>query len=156
MNIYTSHAEKFPLPLYKMKEPAKLITLVQFSSTCVCVSTDIQYYPVVFFECIRSVPMRVSCPSSVCDVVREESSGTFYIRKCSPTAAVALSCPRRGLVVAVVDGKATSAFPDKSIQNRLGSVRAARRARPSTLARYGIGRVFWMVSRRGRNRFVSR
>jgi hypothetical protein len=39
---------------------------------------------------------------------------------------------------AVVDGKAISAFPEKNIQNRLGSVRAAG-LRPSTLARYEMG-----------------
>ncbi len=36
-----------------------------------------------------------------------------------------------GVVVAVVDGKATSVFPDNNIQKRLGSVRTARSARPS-------------------------
>jgi hypothetical protein len=59
-------------------------------------------------------------------------------------------------IVIAVDGKATSAFPDKSIQKELGSVRTARSAQPNTLARYGIGRVFWMARRRGRNLFVSR
>jgi hypothetical protein len=61
-----------------------------------------------------------------------------------------------GVVVAVVDGKATSEFPDKSIQQRLGSVRTAKRAGPSTLARYTSGRVFWMARTRDQCRFVAR
>jgi hypothetical protein len=61
-----------------------------------------------------------------------------------------------GVVVAVVDGKATSAFPNKNIQNRFGSIRAAKRACPSTLARYTNGHDFWMARTRSRNRFVSR
>jgi hypothetical protein len=60
------------------------------------------------------------------------------------------------VVVTVVDGKATSAFIDKSIQKLFTSVRTARRARPSTLARYAIGRVFWMARTRGRSLLVSR
>jgi hypothetical protein len=59
-------------------------------------------------------------------------------------------------VVAVVDGKAASVFPDKIIQGRFASVRAASSARPSTLARHAIGRAFWMAWTRGRSRFVSR
>jgi hypothetical protein len=49
------------------------------------------------------------------------------------------------MVVVVVDGKETSGFPDKSIQRLFALVRVARRARPRTLVRYAIGRVFWMV-----------
>ncbi len=45
-------------------------------------------------------------------------------------------------IVFVLDRKATSGFADKSIQTRFALVRDARRARPSTLARYGIERVF--------------
>jgi hypothetical protein len=60
------------------------------------------------------------------------------------------------VIVVVPDRKATSAFPDKSIQNLFASVRTARSAHPSTLARYAIGRVFWMATRRARSRFVSR
>jgi hypothetical protein len=62
-----------------------------------------------------------------------------------------------GVVVAVaVNGKATSAFPDKNIQHRLASVRVATSARPRTLARYAIGRAFWMARTRDRYIFVSR
>jgi hypothetical protein len=71
----------------------------------------------------------------------------------APEAGVGLVAA--AAIVAVVDGKATSGFPDKSNQKRLGSVRTARRARPRTLARYVIGRVFWMARRRGRSRFVT-
>jgi hypothetical protein len=46
------------------------------------------------------------------------------------------------VVVAVVDGKATSGLPDKSIQKLFASARVARRACPRTLVRYAIGRVF--------------
>jgi hypothetical protein len=60
-------------------------------------------------------------------------------------------------IVVDLDGKATSAFPDKSIQNLFASVRVdRRRAKPSTLARYAMERGFWMVRRRGRSLFVSR
>jgi hypothetical protein len=45
-------------------------------------------------------------------------------------------------IVVVLDGKATSVFRDKSIQKLFIWVRADRSARPRTLARYGIGRVF--------------
>ncbi len=38
-------------------------------------------------------------------------------------------------IVVALDGKATSEFPDISIQRLFALVRAARRARPSTLAR---------------------
>jgi hypothetical protein len=56
-----------------------------------------------------------------------------------------------GAVITVVDGnRATSAFPDKSIQKRLGLVRAERSALPKILARYGIGRICWMARRHGR------
>jgi hypothetical protein len=59
-------------------------------------------------------------------------------------------------IVVLLDGKATYAFPAKSIQKRFGSLRTARSARPSTLAQYAVGRVFWIARRRGRSRFVSR
>jgi hypothetical protein len=74
------------------------------------------------------------------------------------TFAVAVGVGRfaAAAIVAVVDGKATSGFPDKSNQKLFASVRTARSARPSTLARYAIGRVFWMAQTRGRSRFVSR
>ncbi len=58
-------------------------------------------------------------------------------------------------VVALV-AKATSAFPDNSIQTPFASVRIDTSARPRSLARYAIGRDFWMASRRGRSRFVAR
>jgi hypothetical protein len=45
-------------------------------------------------------------------------------------------------IVVLLDGKATSAFPDKNIQNIFALARVDRRARPSNLARYAIGRVF--------------
>ena len=73
--------------------------------------------------------------------------------------ALALLGSRRfvaAAIVAVVDGKATSAFPDKSIQKLFASLRAARRACPSTPVRYGIGRVVWMARTRGRSLFVAR
>ena len=60
------------------------------------------------------------------------------------------------VIVVVVDGKAISAFPDKIIQKLFALLRAARRARPSTLARYSTGRVFWMARTRDRSLFVSR
>jgi hypothetical protein len=50
-----------------------------------------------------------------------------------------------GVVVAVVGGKVTSAFPDKSIQKRLGLARTARSARLSSLAQDVIRRIFWMA-----------
>mgnify|MGYP000172994726 CR=1 FL=1 len=59
-------------------------------------------------------------------------------------------------IVAVLDGKATSGFPDKSIQKLFASLRVARRARPSTRVRYEVGRVIWMARTRGRSSFVSR
>jgi hypothetical protein len=59
-------------------------------------------------------------------------------------------------IVVVLVGKATSAFPDKSVQKLFTSVRVARRALPSTLVRYVIGRLFWMARRRGLSRFVTR
>jgi 3-methyladenine DNA glycosylase/8-oxoguanine DNA glycosylase len=59
-------------------------------------------------------------------------------------------------VVLAINGEATSAFPDKSIQKLFASVRADRRALPKTLARYVIGRAFWMARMRGRSLFVSR
>jgi hypothetical protein len=52
-------------------------------------------------------------------------------------------------IAVVLDGKATSAFPDNSIQKLFTSVRTATSARLSTLARYVIGREFWRVSRPG-------
>ena len=61
------------------------------------------------------------------------------------------------VIVAVVGGKATSGFPDKSIQKLLiVLVQTARRARPSTLARQVSRRVCWMARTRGRILFVSR
>jgi ABC-type sugar transport system ATPase subunit len=68
------------------------------------------------------------------DITEAATVATFAVEV---TAAVAAAA-----IVVVLDGKATSAFPDKSIQKLFGSVRAARSARPSTLARYGIARVF--------------
>jgi hypothetical protein len=50
-----------------------------------------------------------------------------------------------GVFLAVVDRKATSAFPNKSIQKRLLSVRG-RRARPSIFVWFVIGRVWAIAS----------
>jgi hypothetical protein len=61
-----------------------------------------------------------------------------------------------GVVLEVVDGKATSAFPDIIIHTLSGSIRKATSVSPSTLARYVIGRVFWMARTRGRSQFVWR
>jgi hypothetical protein len=59
-------------------------------------------------------------------------------------AAVAVASVGEGrlaaaAIVVALARKATSAFPHKSIQKRLGSVRVARRPLPSILARYGSG-----------------
>ena len=54
------------------------------------------------------------------------------------------------VVVAAVDGKAISAFPDKSIQKLFASLRAARSARPSSLVRYGLSEFSgWQVGAAG-------
>ena len=54
------------------------------------------------------------------------------------TTAVGTGRFAAGIVVAVVGGKVTSAFPDKSIQKLFALVREARRARPRSLVRYAI------------------
>jgi hypothetical protein len=102
---------------------------------------------------LRRLPVAVVVKADV----TEAPAATFAVEG---AAAVAAGVGRlaAGVVVAIVvlvDGKATSGFPDKSIQKRLGSLCTARKARPRTLARYVIGRVFWMARRRGRSRFVS-
>jgi hypothetical protein len=90
------------------------------------------------------------------DIAEATIAATFIEEAAAVIAGVERFAATGTAIVVVLDGKATSAFPDKSIQKIFASVRDARRARPGTLARYTIGRVFWMASRRGRNRFVSR
>jgi hypothetical protein len=84
------------------------------------------------------------------DILEVATAATFEVEVAA--AIVGVSGRFAVAIVVVPDENATSAFPDKSIQKRLGSVRTARSARPRTLARYGIGRVLCMA----RTRFVSR
>jgi hypothetical protein len=70
------------------------------------------------------------------------TAATFVVEVAAAPVDVAGSLAIAGVIVALADGKETSGFPDKIIQKLLTSVRADRRARPSTLARYVIGRVF--------------
>jgi hypothetical protein len=90
------------------------------------------------------------------DITEVATAATFAVEAAAAAACVGVGRLAAGGTVVIVDGKATSGFPDKSIQNLFASVRAARRARPSTLAWYAIGRAFWMARTRGRSLFVSR
>jgi hypothetical protein len=80
-------------------------------------------------------------------VVAVTAAATFVIA----AAVVDVGRLAATAIVAVLGGKATSAFPVKSIQKLFASLRTARRARPSTPARCGIGRVIWMARTRGRS-----
>jgi hypothetical protein len=89
------------------------------------------------------------------DITEAVIGATFAVEVAAVVAVVGRFAAATAVFV-VLDGNATSTFSDKSIQKLFTSVRVARSARPSTLLRYAIGLVFWMASRRGRNRFVSR
>jgi hypothetical protein len=73
------------------------------------------------------------------------TAATFAVEVAAAVAGVGRF--EAAAIVVILDGKETPAFPDKSIQTLFASVRAASSARISTLARCGIGRMFWMATK---------
>jgi hypothetical protein len=74
-------------------------------------------------------------------ILEVAAAAAFVVEAAAAAAVVGVDVGRfvAAAIVVVLKRKATSAFPDKSIQKLFGSVRADRSALPRTLTRYGIG-----------------
>jgi hypothetical protein len=86
---------------------------------------------------VRRPPVAVVVKADVIKAVTAAGAATFVVE----VAVVGVGRLSVAAIVGVLEGNITSIFPDKTIQRRFASLRADRRALPTTLVRYVIGSV---------------